>query len=197
MTVAADATEYTMGIEFDVTAAGCTLTAIWFYSATGAVELPDHIALFAVTGQSLIASQPAAWSGAAGSGWVRAAWTVPPALAASTRYKACVQQGTDTVNWYSATSHFWDTGAGQNGIISGPVSAPNNAGAAQGQDTFTASGALSYPATEVNAANYWVDVEVSVAGGSANLLMPPFYSFGIPVFPGPGPRPGFAPFGGG
>lgn len=159
--LAADTTNYTMGVQFSVSQAGGTLTAIWFFSAPGAGSLPATIALFAVAGQALVTSQAAAWSGAAGSGWVRAAFTVPPSLTAGTAYKAAVLDNANT-NWYSATAHDWDTGAHAGGASNGPLSAPNNAGAAQGQDTFTASGALSYPATASNASNYWVDPEVSL-----------------------------------
>ena len=160
-TLAADPTDYTMGVQFSVSAAG-TLTAIWFFSAAGAVQLPGTIALFAVSGQSLVASQAASWSGAAGSGWVRAPFTVPPALAAGTAYKACIFDNAGS-NFYSATLHYWDTGPGASGVTNGPLSAPNSASSAQGQDTFTVGAVLAYPATVSNAANYWVDPVVSVA----------------------------------
>jgi Domain of unknown function (DUF4082) len=158
----ADAAGYTMGVQFSVSRAG-TLTGIWFYSAAGAVELPQHIALYQVSGQVLIVSQVPAWSGVAGSGWVRASFTNPPALTAGTAYKACVHDASGN-SFYSTTAHYWDTGAGSGGITSGPLSAPNNAGGDGGQDTFNSpSVAVTYPGTSFNASNYWIDPEVTVS----------------------------------
>ncbi len=159
--LASDANPYTMGVEFSVSTA-CTLTAIWFYSASGAAVLPGTIALYAVSGTSLVHSEPATWSGAAGSGWVSASFSSPPALSTSANYKACVFQGASS-NWYSATAHYWDSGAGSGGITSGPLTAPNNAGTDVGQDSFSNEGALSYPDGSFNAGNYWVDPQVTTA----------------------------------
>lgn len=163
----ADTANYTLGVQFSVSAPA-TLTAIWFYSAPGATDLPVTIALFAVSGASLITSQAASWSGAAGSGWVRAAFTSPPALTPGTAYKACVLHSA-VVNWYAAIAAYWTSGAGGSGITNGPLSAPNNAAAAQGQDSFNLAAALTYPASTGNGANYQVDPEVTVPGGMAQL----------------------------
>lgn len=159
--VTSDASAYTMGVQFSVSQAA-TLTAIWFYSPPGVSNLPATIALFAVSGAALVTSQAAAWSGAAGSGWVRAPFTVPPALSPGTAYKACIFDSGGN-NFYASISHYWDTGAGQNGISNGPLSAPNNAGGDHGQDTFHQSAALTYPDTSFNATNYLVDPEVTAA----------------------------------
>lgn len=173
-----DPSPYTMGIEFSVSAAAA-LTAIWFYSASGATVLPAEIALFTVSGQSLAHSEMATWSGAAGSGWVRAAFSSPPGLTASVNYRGAVQQPS-SVNWYSATSHYWDTGAGSGGITNGPLTAPDSAGSDVGQDSFDGGSSLSYPANSFNAANYWLDVEITVAGtphtATASLPVTPSYS---------------------
>lgn len=163
----ADTAAYTLGVQFSVSAPA-KLTAVWFYSAPGATDLPATIALFTVSGASLITSQAASWSGAAGSGWVRAAFTAPPALTAGTAYKAAVLHST-AVNWYAAIAAYWTTGAGGSGISNGPLSAPNNAGGAQGQDSFNLGAALTYPATTGNGANYQIDPEVTVPGGLAQL----------------------------
>lgn len=161
-----DASPYTMGVEFSVSTTA-TLTAIWFYSAAGAAVLPASIALFSVTGQLLVHSETASWSGAAGSGWVSAPFTVAPALTTAVNYRGAVQQPAG-VNWYSATSHYWDTGAGGAGLVNGPLSAPDDAGSDVGQDSFDGGSSLSYPANSFNATNYWVDVAVTVSGGAAH-----------------------------
>jgi Domain of unknown function (DUF4082) len=159
-----DPVAYTMGVQFKVTLPGFSLAAVWFYSAATATVLPQTIALYDFLGSAnLIHSESATWSGAPGSGWVRAAFASPPALTAAPTidiYKACVLQNS-TVNWYSATSHYWDTGSGSGGITSGPMNAPNNAGSHDGQDSFAASAILSYPSGSFNATNYWVDPEIT------------------------------------
>jgi len=162
--VTADATAYTMGVQFTVSQAA-TLTAVWFYSDTGAGELPENILLYAVSGASLVHSEAASWSGLAGTGWIRAAFSSPPSLTASTAYKACVDNATVTTNWYAHTANYWSSGPGSGGASSGPLSAPNNAGGDGGQDTFNTS-VPAYPSTSFNAANYWVDPEVTTTGAN-------------------------------
>lgn len=172
-TLTADTAPYTMGVQFSVSQPA-TLTAIWFHSAAGAATLPVTIALYAVSGASLVHSEgtggaPVTWSGAAGSGWARAAFASPPPLTASTNYKGCIFHA-DPSNFYSTTSGYWTSGGGgAGGIANGPLSAPDNAGAAQGQDTFDNSGALGYPLSAFNSSNYWVDVEITTAGGAAEV----------------------------
>ena len=170
-TLTTDHDSYTMGVQFSVSAP-VTLTAIWFYSAGGAGALPATIALYAVSGASLVHSEAATWSSGASAGWVRAAFASPPSLTPATDYKACAfyPGGTD---WYSVTAHYWDSGPGAGGITSGPLSAPASAGGDGGQDTFntnglSSGGVLAYPASSFNAGNYWVDPEVTQPGG---LLM--------------------------
>jgi hypothetical protein len=171
--LAIDNTDYTFGVQFQVSQA-MTLTAIWWYSITGAVSLPDFIALYGVTGQNLIHSESAAWSGAVATGWVRAQFASPPSLTASVSYKGCVGNDHGNGNWYSNWPHYWEGVApGGNGITNGPLSAPNSASAAQGQDSYTAGTPIpSYPASVFNNTNYWVDVEVTtVSGAQPNLLL--------------------------
>lgn len=169
--LAADATGYTMAVQFSVSSSGvasANVTGIWFYSPPGAVTLPQRILIYAVAGHAAIANQLASWSGAAGSGWVRAPFTVPPALTLGASYKAAMAQ-TNLVNWYSATGAYWSTGPGAAGIANGPLAAPNNAGGDFGQDTFTTA-VPSYPDQAFNASNYWVDPEITTVvppGGGA------------------------------
>jgi len=164
--IAGDNTAYTMGVQFSVSTAGCTLTGIWFYSAAGAGVLPATIALFQVSGGSLVTSQAASWGGAsAGAGWVRQGFTSPPSLTSGTQYVACVYVDPAGSNWYSLTGAYWSSGAGSGGVTNGPLSAPNNAGAANGQDVFNSGIGLTFPATSFNASNYWVDPEVTTSAG--------------------------------
>jgi hypothetical protein len=162
--LAGDNAFYTFDVEFFVSQSA-TLSAIWFYSAPGAGTLPTEIALYTVSGGTLIHSEAATWSGAMGSGWVRAAFASPPSLSPSTAYAGAILAGGD--NFYSATPHYWDSGAGASGVTNGPLSAPNNAGAASGQDSFNVGSSLAFPTTSYNATNYWVDVEVTTSGSGA------------------------------
>ena len=174
-TLTADAQPYTMGVQFSVSSAAVspTLSGIWFYSAPSAVDLPGTIALYAVAGASLVHSETPSWSGAVGSGWVRSSFASPPALTAATDYKACVLQSA-AANWYAATANYWTSGPGASGITSGPVTAPNSAGGDGGQDTFTNSGTIAYPATSFNGGNYWVDPEIT-----ATVTPPPTSSVSL------------------
>jgi hypothetical protein len=158
----ADGSSYTMGVQFTVSVSGATATAVWFYSAAGAPDLPVTIALYlaspAGTG-TLITSDTATWTpNTPGGGWVRAPFSSPPILTSGAAYKACVLH-TAFSNWYSQTAAYW-TGSNPQ-ITNGPLSAPNNANGDGGQDTFNTNATLSYPATSFNSSNYWVDVEVT------------------------------------
>jgi hypothetical protein len=165
--VIADTQWYTLGVQFQVAAAGYRLTAVWWNSPAGATELPTIVALFAVSGGSLVHQEFPAWSGAPGSGWVRGAFASPPSLTASTAYKACVAKdaGSGTANWYGVTAHYWDSGPGAGGIANGALSAPNNAGGDHGQDTFHQAPVATYPDGSFGAGNYWADPEVTSPGG--------------------------------
>lgn len=150
---------YTMGVQFSVTVAG-TLTAIWWYSAATATVLPQTIALYLTTG-TLVTSQSATWSGAAGSGWVRAPFTSPPSLSTSTNYKGCILMSTAATKFYSSTVSYWSTGAGASGITNGYITAPNTGSSVNGQCSYFQGSTLTYPNSSFSGSNYWVDVEVT------------------------------------
>lgn len=170
-TLVSDTGAYTFGLQFTLSQAA-PLTGIWFYSAPGAGALPDHCGIFAVSGHGAVTgtvNNAPSWSGAAGSGWVKCTYDGSTILAAATSYKVAVAYAGGS-NFYSASSHYWDTtGAGASGLTSGIITAPNNAGGDGGQDTFVLAVGLTYPGTSFNATNYWLDVEVSVPS-AARLL---------------------------
>lgn len=165
-TSAGDSNNYTMGMQFTLSQSA-TLTGIWFYSASGSAGLPSACAVYQMTGAgtgSIVSgsqNNSPSWSGAAASGWVRCPYGSGPVLSSGTTYKVVILTAI-TVVTYSATAHYWDTtGAGASGLTSGIITAPNNAGGDGGQDTFNQSASFAYPASSANAANYWVDVEVT------------------------------------
>src|SRR5262249_53759416 len=105
-----------------------------------------------------------AWSGSAGSGWVACPYSTVTLPAGD--YKVAVYYGGGS-NWLQVTTNYFaNGGAGSNGITSGPLTAPNLAGAAPpGQGTYN-QGAWAYPLTYASSANgesYWVDLEVTPA----------------------------------
>lgn len=175
-----DLTDYCMGMQFTLSQ-DASLTGIWFYSPPSAGAAPGQCGVYQVTGPgtgTLAVSQTSpAWSGIAGSGWIKATFDGSTTLTASTSYKVAVAWDYG-VNHYGATAHYWDSGPGSGGITSGPITAVNNAAADGGQDSFTAgnNGSLVYPATSFNATNYWVDVEVTIAGPASEqgLLLATF-----------------------
>jgi hypothetical protein len=153
-----DSTAYTMGTKFKVSSAGHLLGAA-FYSAAGAEELPDTIALFLASDESVVASNAASWSGATGSGWVQANFTSPVALTSETKYKIAVLQSIDGGgNWYSGTHGYWTTTSIDNGPLHGFSAAEEPAD----QGTYTGDTILAYPDTDFLDSNYWVDPIVQV-----------------------------------
>jgi hypothetical protein len=143
------------------------LTGVWFYSATGAGRLPTRAGIFRVSDHSLVTSQVASWSGAAGSGWVKTTFDGSVTLTAGVAYKVVVSAPNDTTSWYAITQNYFSTGAGGSGITSGIITAPNNASAETNQHAYssTGTGTLVYPVSGFNASNFWMDVEVTT--GSA------------------------------
>jgi hypothetical protein len=170
-----DNSAYTMGMQFQVSSA-FTAAAVWFFSPyfpSQSPELPESIGIYHVGTQALVHSETPTWSGSPGSGWVRAAFSSPPLLNATTDYKVVILKSGGSNNWYASASNYWSSGAGASGLTNGPVSAPNNASALNGQtggggqDVFNVGTGLVYPNNAFNAGNYWVDVEVTTSGSTS------------------------------
>jgi len=165
-----DNLEQTFGTEFLLSEA-CTLNNIWYYSppAVSPPALPTICAIWDVKTQQVVLgtqdSSPS-WSGTAGSGWVACGYSgviLPPG-----DYKVSVYTPGGSDNFYQETEDYWGTGAGANGIVSGPLTAPNTADATTpGQATYY-HGAFAYPDTYDTAfdgQNRWVDIEVTPSTG--------------------------------
>jgi len=170
-----DTGSYSMGMQFTLSQ-NAPLTGIWWWSPPGAVGLPLACGIYQVTGPGTGTAVPgtvvsgASWSGAAGSGWVKHAYDGSVILQAGTTYKVVISNGGAGEFFYGGTSHYWDTtGPGANGLTSGIITAPDNAGGDGGQDTFATTTVLTYPSTSFGAANYWVDVEVSVSSSPPQI----------------------------
>jgi hypothetical protein len=158
-----DPTGYALGVQFTLSQ-NATFTGIWFWRAAVTDALPTSAAIFQVTGPgagTLVSGTNVTFGATTDTGWIKAPSSAGVVLIAGVNYKAVAAQSGGGA-WYSATAHYFDTGPGAAGITSGIISAPNNAGADGGQDTFNVGGTLAYPASSFNATNYWVDVEVTL-----------------------------------
>jgi len=158
----ANAGGFTLGMQFSLSQQA-TLTGIWWYSVPGVTILPNQCAVYAVSGQAQVSGSliTPSWSGAAGSGWVKASYSSGPTLAANTNYVVAICSPGGG-NWFSGTSGYWTTGPGGSGLTSGIITAPNNAAAANGQCPDNFGSPIAFPATSSAGFNFWVDVEVTV-----------------------------------
>jgi hypothetical protein len=181
--------DYVVATEFHLSQR-CTLNRIWYYSPSGTAQLATSADIWSITGAnsgSIVAgTNSPSWSGAAGSGWISTSFAGVTLPAGS--YKASVFNNASVPDQWSAkdaSTNFWDTGAGGNGITWGPLTAPGLSSASNaynfvganggstppftdgtilpGQCTFAQSGTNIYPYLYVTglAQNYWVDVEVT------------------------------------
>jgi hypothetical protein len=154
---------YTLATEFRLSQS-CALDKIWFYSPSGAAQLPTRCAIWDVATRAEVSgtdnSSPS-WSGSAGSGWVSCQYTGVTLPAGD--YKVAVVNG-GNVNWFQFTTGYWTSGPGTNGITAGPLNAPNDSAATSPGQAIFNSGTWGYPdtyGTAGNGENYWVDVEVT------------------------------------
>jgi hypothetical protein len=164
-----DTNAYTLGVQFAVSQS-CTLTGWWFWSGSGAVALPAQCVVFDADTQAQVSGSltSASWSGAAGSGWVFCSFGGSVTLTSGVHYVAAVYYGGGS-EWYSdqGTQNYWTTGPGGSGITNGPLSAPNSAGAINGQAVFNAGTGVTFPATSSSGFDFGTDVEVTPSGGTA------------------------------
>ena len=161
-----DNLEQTFGTEF-LLSESCTLNNIWYYSppSVSPAALPTRCAIWNVQTQQVFSdtdNSAPSWSAAAGSGWVACSYSGVTLPAGD--YKVTVYTPGGSANFYQETEEYWGTGAGENGIVSGRLTAPNISHAtAPGQTTYR-HGAFAYPDTydsEFHGQNRWVDVEVT------------------------------------
>ena len=165
-TINYDDLEQTFGTEFTLSAP-CGIDKVWFYSppAVSPSALPTICAIWDVRTQQVVSgtrNDSPSWSGAAGSGWVACPYSGITLPAGD--YKVTVYTPGGSTNFYQETENYWGTGGGANGIVSGPLAAPNASSAtAPGQITYH-HGAFAYPDTydiEFGGQNRWVDIEVT------------------------------------
>lgn len=169
-----------MGTSFKVTSPGMSLEGWWWWVASDMGTDPEDFALWQVTGigAGTYVTGSKVTSGTFVAGWNWVACNTPIALTEGQEYRAVksTNKALTSATNYSATSLYWDTGAGSAGIVNGPLIAFAKNGATtnpepsgDGQMTFV-SGVFDvtadYPNIEFNQTNYWFDVQVTDGGGS-------------------------------
>lgn len=161
-----DTSDISRGVTFRLSAPGW-LKAIRFYRGTLAVG--DSAGALAPVGRlyTLVDGLPVSatdvtFTLTGATGWFTALLPVPKPLAANVSYKAVVLTGD-----YTATSHYFDTGAGVGGIVNGILTCPDAGGNPSGiggiqQGSFKQpTTGLEFPNQYFQGGNYWVDVIVS------------------------------------
>ena len=157
----------TIGVQFSVTTP-VPLTGVQFESPPGAGGLPSAVGVFDLgTGLIVAGTQinSPSWSGGgAGGGLNTCSYGSPVTLATGKNYQCCVFcDGSVSANWFNSITGYWTTGPGSAGITSGPLSAPNNASSAAGQDMVQSGGVtITLPNISENGKNYGVSPIVTV-----------------------------------
>lgn len=176
---------YILGLKEQLSQA-CILENLWFFSPSGATQLPTQCCIWNDTTQTMVPGSlntSPSWSGAAGSGWVSCAYgsLVLPAGNYITSVWNQAASGTGT-GWNLYTSQYFGTGDGGNGITTGPITVPNAASSTPGQCVYqTSTSTFLYPnqyvSTGTPGQSYWLEAEVKpVVQAPAQLVaaVPPW-----------------------
>ena len=161
------ANNFTLGKQF-ILSQGCTISNIWFYSPSGVTQLPTEIGVYQSSGPALVASNASpSWSGAAGSGWVKA--SLSGTLSASVKYKIAVLNGAGSpAIWNGAIANYYTTGFGASGLTAGPITVYDNATAdSPGQESYNAGATITYPGTNAGPYAYGLDIELTPVAAPA------------------------------
>ena len=150
-TVPDSAVNYVVATEVHLSQS-CTLNNVWYWSPSGTAQLATRAGVYSITGAAsgtevaVIASP--SWSGAAGSGWVKASFAANTTLAAGS-YKVYVFNNAGTPDQWAATDltsdYFGTAGEGASGITWGALTAPNLAGSSPAYNYNAANGGSTPP----------------------------------------------------
>lgn len=154
-----DGSSVNVGVEFWATSAATVTEIRWLVPTSDAGTTDREVSLWdTVSGTNV--SGPHTLAVATAGTWAVLTLPVPYPLVVGRRYKAVVRHPAGC--GYSATSLYFDTGAGGPGIVSGPLYIPG-AGEATGnnQGTFSYSASNVQPTSGSASPNYWIDVTLS------------------------------------
>lgn len=150
-----EGSQYTLGMEWAVTAPGLYLKGYRFHRAADlAVTGPITARSWDAATEVAVADTDAAFV-LAGGGWQEALLPVPVAVPQGVRWRV----GAHFPNGrYSATPDYWTTGPGAANVSNGPLTAYSLAAASENeQGSFTVGAALAFPDTgSPNGSNYWI-----------------------------------------
>lgn len=166
-----------LGTEFYVTDAGCTVTKIrWYCPVNSANVLGREGAVYSIyepthtlTIETEIATFPTASPGA----WCEIALVTPLILEPLVRYRVAVFH---PAGRYPATgAYFVEFGEGDTNLVQGPVVRPSAAGAYGGtfQGTYAYGPELGPPMDTFNGASYFSDVEIAFEEGDGAVTLSP------------------------
>jgi hypothetical protein len=130
-----NAVDYVLATEVHITAAS-TVNNIWYYSMPGSAQLATSIDIWSIstggiTGTTVYHNASPSWSGAAGTGWVKA--PVASLNLPVGSYKVSVYNGATTPDaWSAKRLNYWGgTGVvAPSGVTFGPLYAPNSSNGA-------------------------------------------------------------------
>ena len=148
---ATDVNPVELGVKFKCSVAGSKVTGMRFYKRSGATG--SHVAhLWSISGTLL---GTASFTGETASGWQTVNFAAPINLTAGTSYVASYS----TNGTYAATANYFT-----NAHTSGALTAPANVSSG-GNGVFSYGPAGTFPTSNYNAGNYWVDPIVQVPTG--------------------------------
>jgi hypothetical protein len=155
------ADDYTLGMEFYVTSAAW-LTKIHFWSSTVQTGSDHASRLYSVVNGStgtLIPAGTQPFPSPLQVGWNTIVLEDPIELTPNQRYRIATYFTTD--DGYTATALYWSTGPGSAGLTSGVLKAPQASDVTGGSQGSFNSPSDSFPVSQYNSTNYWLDVTVS------------------------------------
>jgi hypothetical protein len=133
-----------LGVKFTADVDG-TITGLRFYKA--ATNTGSHTATLYSSGGSVLAETT--FTGETGSGWQSVSFATPVPVTAGTTYVAA---------YHAPNGHYSVTGAAfaTSAFDNPPLHALSDAAATNG--VYAYSGSPTFPSSNFNATNYWVDV---------------------------------------
>lgn len=160
-----DNDEQTFGTEFRLSVP-CALDNIWYYSSppVSPPALPTMCAIWNVQTRQVVSVTQNSAVVVRGGGKRLGVVFLLRCHAPAGDYKVTVYTPGGSTNFCQETEDHFSSGAGANGIVSGPLSAPSAANATSpGQITYHHGGFayLDTYDTGFNGQNRWVDVEVT------------------------------------
>lgn len=167
-----DGTPVNLAHEITVTGSPRWARGLRFYRGTTAITGPVTGRLWRATDPGLgelVTGSDVTFS-LSGTGWHEALFPTPIALTAGI-YKPVVH----FPDQFPRTADYWAPGGpGEAGITNGPLTAPNNASALDGQGSFSTGPITTYPGSSGNGSGYWVDLLVTdtePGGGVADFTV--------------------------